>query len=173
MFRSYCPRSLWCYEIPHVAKIMQTTASFAANLQGRTPLEALTGETPDISQYLEFWLYYRVWFKEDAGLDETKLAILLGVSHQVRSLISYWVLPASGIPMSCTTVQRVTNLESQTEQSTRRSSDLTQVQVDTIPCSDPTVHYIYGAMGSHTSQRSCKSQHHLLKIYKAELHSKP
>ena len=30
--------------------------------------------------------------------------------------MSYWVLPASGIPMSRTTVQQVTNLESQTEQ---------------------------------------------------------
>ena len=29
--------------------------------------------------------------------------------------MSYWVLPASGIPMSRTTVQRVKNLESKTE----------------------------------------------------------
>ena len=95
---------------------MQITASFASNLQVRTPLEALTGETPDISQYLDYGLYDQVWFKEDSGLGETKLARFLGVSHQVGSLISYWVLPASGIPMSRTTVQRVTNLESQTEQ---------------------------------------------------------
>ena len=74
---------------------MQITASFAANLQGRTPLEALTVETPDISQYLDFGFYDRVWFKEDAGLGETKLARFLGVSHQVRSLMSYWVFPAS------------------------------------------------------------------------------
>ena len=33
---------------------------------------------------------------------------------------SYWVLPASGILMSRTTVQRVTNLESQTEQFKKR-----------------------------------------------------
>ena len=38
MFRTYCPRSLWCYGIPYVAKIMQITASFSANLQGHTPL---------------------------------------------------------------------------------------------------------------------------------------
>ena len=101
---------------------MQITASFAANLQGRTPLEALTGETPDISQYLDFGFYDRVWFKEDAGLGETKLARFLGVSHQVGSLMSYWVLPASGIPMSRTTVQRVTNLESHMDQCKKRFS---------------------------------------------------
>ena len=95
---------------------MQTTASFAANIQGRTPFKDLTGETPDISQDLDFGLYDRVWFKEDAGLGKTKLARFLGVSHQVGSLMNYWVLPASGIPMSRTTVQRVTNIESQTEQ---------------------------------------------------------
>ena len=95
---------------------MKITASFASNLQGRTPLEALTGETPDISQYFDFGFYDRVWFKEDTGLGETKLARFLGVYHQVGSLMSFWVLPASGIPMSRTAVQRVTNIESQTEQ---------------------------------------------------------
>ena len=101
---------------------MKITASFAANIQDRTPLEALTGETPDISQYLDFGFYDRVWFKEDVGLGETKLEIFLGVSHQVGYLSSYWVLPASGIPMSRTTVKRVTNLESQTKQCKKRFS---------------------------------------------------
>ena len=101
---------------------MKITASFASNLQGRTPLEALTGETPDISQYFDFGFYDRVWFKEDTGLGETKLARFLGESHQVGSLMSDWVLPSIGIPMSNTTVQRVTNLESHTEQFKKRFS---------------------------------------------------
>ena len=120
MFRTYCPRALSSYGIPYVAKIMKITASFVADLQVRTILEALTGETPDISQYLDFGFYDRVWFKEDAGLGETKLGRFLGVSHHIGSLMSYWVFPASGIPMSRTTVQRVTNLESQTEQCKKR-----------------------------------------------------
>ena len=94
--------------------------SFAADLQVRTPLEALTGETPEISQYLDFGFYDQVWFKEDAGLGDTKLGRLFGVSHYIGFLMSYWVLTASGIPMSRTTVQRVTNLESQTEQCKKR-----------------------------------------------------
>ena len=95
---------------------MQITASFTANLQGRTALEDLPGETADISQYFDFGFYDRDWFKEDGGLGETKLARFLVVSHQVGTLISYWVFSASRIPMTCTTVQRVTNLESQMEQ---------------------------------------------------------
>ena len=60
MLMIYCPRALWSYGIPYVAKIMQITESFAADLYGRTPLEALTGETLDISQYLDFDFYDQV-----------------------------------------------------------------------------------------------------------------
>lgn len=115
IFRTNCPRRLWSYGIPHVAKIMSMTASYSGNLDGRTPLEAITGETPDISEYLDFGFYDRVWFKQDAGIGEVRLGRFLGVSHRTGSLMSYWVLPASGIPESRTTVQRVTLLESQTE----------------------------------------------------------
>ena len=38
MFRTYCPISLWSYGIPYVANIMQITASFAEDLQVRTPV---------------------------------------------------------------------------------------------------------------------------------------
>ena len=77
MFRMYCPRALWSYGIPYVAKIMQITASFASDLQGRKLLELLTGETPNISQYLGFGFYDWVWFKEDAVIGETKLGRFL------------------------------------------------------------------------------------------------
>ena len=50
MSRMYLPRNLWSYGIPYVSKIMQAMASFTVDLQGGTPLETLTGETPEISQ---------------------------------------------------------------------------------------------------------------------------
>ena len=71
MFRTYCPRQLWSYGYPYIAKITQLTASHAGRLQGRTSLELMTGKTTDISEYLYFGWYVRVWFKEDAGLRET------------------------------------------------------------------------------------------------------
>ena len=48
MFHTYIPRRLWCYGYPFVENIMQITASTAGKLQDQTPLELLTGETPDI-----------------------------------------------------------------------------------------------------------------------------
>ena len=96
---------LW---IPVVAKIMQLTAIHSSKLQGRTPLKDMTRETPDISEYLDFGWYDRVWYKKDTGLGETKIGQFLGPSHQFGSLMSYWILPDSGIPVSRTTVQRIT-----------------------------------------------------------------
>jgi hypothetical protein len=64
---------------------------------------------------LDFGFYDLVWFKENAGLGETQLGRFLGVDHAVGSLMGYKVLPRSGIPVSRTTVQRVTELEKSTE----------------------------------------------------------
>ena len=79
--------------------IMWHTATFAAGLQGRMPIEAITGETPDISQLLDFGWYDWVWFKENAGLDVPHLGRFLGTAHSSSNLMTYYVLPVTGIPV--------------------------------------------------------------------------
>ena len=103
-----------------MAKIMQLTARTAVKLQGRTLFELLIGETPDISEYLDFGWYDRVWYKEDAGLGDTNLGQFLGSSQKVGSLMSYWVLTKSDILISRTTLQLVTHLERQTDANRKR-----------------------------------------------------
>ena len=83
-------------------------------------MELLTGETPDISEYLYFGWYDKFWHKEDSGRVETKLGRFLGPSHKVGSLMSYWVFPKSVIPISRTTVQHVMHLETQTYANKKR-----------------------------------------------------
>ena len=129
MFHTYSPRGLWCYGYPYVAKIMHLTASTSGKLQGRTPLELIIGETPDISQYLYFGCYDRVWYKKDAGIGETKLGQFLGPSHKVGSLISYWVFPKSVIPISRTTAQCVTHLETQIYANKNASNTMIQLSM--------------------------------------------
>jgi hypothetical protein len=73
----------------------------------------VTGESVDISEYLDFGFYDWIWYRDNAGLGETKLGRWLGVSHQVGPLMSFWILTAGAQVLSRTTVQRVTNLELQ------------------------------------------------------------
>ena len=117
------PRRLWDYGFKWVCESMQRTASSSGSLAGQTPLEEFTGETPDISEYLDFGFYDWVWLKENAGLGETELGRWLGVSHRVGSLMSYWVLKSNGNVLSRTTVSRVTNLEMQVDDVKKRCDE--------------------------------------------------
>ena len=111
MFGTNYPDKLWEYSYNHVLEIMFGTASNAGKLNGKKPLQFLTGETVDIYEYLEFDFYDRVWFKQYAGVGETKLGRWIGVAFGYRSLINYWVLPESGIPVPRKTLQRSTEAE--------------------------------------------------------------
>ena len=80
----------------------------------------MKGETPDISEYLEFVFYDRVWLKEDAGIRETHIGRFLESSHKVGSLMIYWILPAIVIPVLRKMVQHVTYLETWIDVSKQR-----------------------------------------------------
>ena len=113
MLKQRVPNPLCDYGIRWVCEIMQCTASNSGHLLGRTPLEQLTGETPNISEYLDFSFCNWCWYNDNAGLGETKLGHWLGVSHHMGSLMSYWILTLKGHIISLTTVSCVTNLEKQ------------------------------------------------------------
>ena len=74
----------------------------------------ITGQTTDISDWLDFEFYDTVWvlnrtsMKMDTVDDERLQAKLLGVLHHVGSDLSYWVLLGSGKIVSRTSVQHVT-----------------------------------------------------------------
>ena len=89
MLKKKVPKRLWDYGIKWVFEVMQCTASTSRNLCGQTALEQLTGETPEISEYLDFTFYDWCWYNNNGGLEETKLGRWLGVSHRVGSLMSY------------------------------------------------------------------------------------
>ena len=84
-------------------------------LHGRMGLEKVTGETPEISEYIDFSFYDPCWYKENAGMGKTKMGRWLGVLHRTGSLMSFWILTPSCRVVSRTLVQRITNLELQEE----------------------------------------------------------
>ena len=113
MHHKRVPKRLWDYGLKWVSEVRVRTSSDAADLKGRTPLERITGDTVDISEYLDFSFYDWCWYHENAGLGPTKLGRWLGVAHKVGSLMSYWVLTINCTVIARTTVQRVTSLELQ------------------------------------------------------------
>ena len=123
MMKQKVPQRLWDYGIVWICETGNLTVSSSKYANGRTPLEIITGETPDISEYLDFAFYDWAKYRTNAGLGETSLGRWLGVSHKVGQLMSYWILTLSGHVISCTTVQRLTNAEKETREWKQRMND--------------------------------------------------
>jgi hypothetical protein len=79
-------------------------------------MEQVTGEAPDISEYLDFGFYDWVWCKDNARLGENCIRRWHVVAHCVGNLMSYRILTNAGRVIARTTVQRVMNLEQTTDE---------------------------------------------------------
>jgi hypothetical protein len=122
MVKRKVSKRLWDYGMVWVCEVMLLTSNSSFYLDGRTPMEQLTGETPDISKYLDFGFYDWIWYKDNAGLGETHIRRWLGVAHRVGNLMSYWIVTEAGRVIARTTVQRITNLELTTDEVKQRCS---------------------------------------------------
>ena len=116
MLKKKVPARYWDFGFTWVCETENICANMSKYAEGRTPTEITTGETPDISEYMNFEFYDLVVFRSNAGLGEVELGHWLGVLHRVGRLMSYWILPESDIPISVTTAQRLTNDEGNTEE---------------------------------------------------------
>ena len=85
MIRNRVPRRLWDYGMRWVCETMQRTSTQSGGLAGCKPIESVTGETVDISEFLDFEFYDRVWYHKNAGLCEIFHSGWLGVSHRIGS----------------------------------------------------------------------------------------
>ena len=98
---------MWCAEI-HSCTYNHKTQ--------RTGLERLTGDTPDISERLDFDIYDQVWFWDSPGKEENpRPGRWLGVSHRIGSALCYWVIDEKGTVYSRTTVQHITSQDLKSE----------------------------------------------------------
>lgn len=104
--RTKTPKPLWDYLSVYVSEIRSLTAR--CNAESRTGMEAVTGNTPDITEWLDFGWYVPVWYwdsSEPFPGDSRKVARWIGVAHRVGQALCYWILPESGIPIARSTVQ--------------------------------------------------------------------
>ena len=125
MRKKCVPKRLWDYGLVYESEIL-TRMSRGAD--GRSGYEEVTGETPDISEWLDFEFYDIVWWwdrhqKPDITDESRRLARWLGISHRVGSDMCYWLLTESGKVISKTSVEHVTREDTATEDGARKVKD--------------------------------------------------
>ena len=94
----------------YIAKIQ---CLLAHGIDQRPGIEFLTGNTVDISEWLDFDFYERVWYWDQKKMDMTdeqaRLGCWLGISHRVGRDMTYWILTESGTVITrSSTVQHIT-----------------------------------------------------------------
>ena len=141
MHRKRVPKRLWDYSLKWVSEVHVRTLSDATDLKGWTPLEWITGDTVDISEYLDFSFYDWCRYHENAGLGPTMLGRWLGVAHKVGGLMSYWVLTINCTVITRTTVQRVTSLEMQATHIKKRTQAFNEARKAKIKDSKHTKYW--------------------------------
>jgi len=106
MWQKAVPEHLWDYGLCWVSKINNRTARGPEDC---TPIEEITGTTPNISEWLDFDFYDWCWYwagpYHELTEDKAEIGRVLGVAHHVGSDMCYWVLTRSGNVIACTTVQ--------------------------------------------------------------------
>jgi hypothetical protein len=124
MSRTQTPLPLWDFCCQYVVELRNRVARPLPQLHGRTPYELLTGNTPDISEFLEFSWFQPIWYYEPAVFpDQNKhIASWIGIAHRVGQAMCFWVLPITGIPLARTTIQAISNQELQNEEVKRALS---------------------------------------------------
>ena len=108
--RRSIPKRLWDYAVVHIARVMSLTVRAGSD---RTPMEEMTGETPDISEYLDFDFYDWVWYIDNPNDKEEppKLGRWIGVADNYGASMCFFVLAQNAKVLARSTVQRVTRSE--------------------------------------------------------------
>jgi hypothetical protein len=111
MTKKKVPKRLWDFGLIYESELLSW---MARGTDCQTGYEEVTGQTPDISDWMDFKFYDLVWWLDQPTkpnfTDHTRrLAQWLGVSHQVGLDVSYWLITESGKIISKTSVEHVTS----------------------------------------------------------------
>jgi len=103
------PIKLWHFCANYVSHLRNHIVRPLIDLNGRTPYEKITGNTPDISELLEFEWYQPIWYYEPSEFPHQNklLGRWIGIAHRIGQALCFWILPFSGIPIARATVQAI------------------------------------------------------------------
>ena len=101
------PSRLWDYGITDILERRSRTARKFRD-EWTTPLARVTGDVPDISEYVDFGFFDLVYFWEGPKKqDKEKIGWWLGVAEDVGNYLCYYVLDPNGEVKPRTTVQNI------------------------------------------------------------------
>jgi hypothetical protein len=114
---------LWDYAVEWICAIMSRTYR---EKYGRTGMEVLTRDTPDISNYTDFTFYSRVWFwKTPSAQEPPQPGRWLGVANDIGTgTLSYWVMDKRGQVYARTSVQCVMDDELKVDTTMKLFNDM-------------------------------------------------
>ena len=93
MDRTGCPENVWYLAVQYVVYLLNRTANEA--LKWKTPLEVAFGDTPDISNLLQFEFWELVYYHDpQASFPDSKecLGRFVGIAENVGDFMTYYVL---------------------------------------------------------------------------------
>jgi hypothetical protein len=100
---------LWDYALVYEAEILSRIVRGDNEVTG---VERLTGDTVDISEWLDFKFYDLVWYWYATGEDHNpRIGRWLGVVHRIGSHLCYYALAENGFVEATTTVQHIPEFE--------------------------------------------------------------
>jgi hypothetical protein len=91
MSHSKTPLRLWDFCALYVAELRCLTTQPLFSLHGWTPYELVTGNTPDISEYIAFEWYQPIYYYDRSNFPEDREIIggWIGVAHNVGQALCY------------------------------------------------------------------------------------
>ena len=121
IIRRRVPKRVWDFGIVWESEILLRMCRHGNDFTG---MERVTGDTPDISEWLDFEFYdiCQYWDVPN-DWNNPKIGRWLGVSHRVGSAMCYWILTETGSVIAWTTVQHIMVDESKQEETIQRIND--------------------------------------------------
>ena len=108
MRSSQVPPRLWDYGLVYITELQSI---LARGIDQRPGIERVTSNTVDISEWLDFDFFDRVWYWDQQIMDmmdkQARIGRWLGISHRVGSDLTYWILTESGTVIARSTVQHI------------------------------------------------------------------
>eukprot|EP00590_Aulacoseira_subarctica_P011644 CAMPEP_0172424146 /NCGR_PEP_ID=MMETSP1064-20121228/21716_1 /TAXON_ID=202472 /ORGANISM="Aulacoseira subarctica , Strain CCAP 1002/5" /LENGTH=1711 /DNA_ID=CAMNT_0013165931 /DNA_START=811 /DNA_END=5943 /DNA_ORIENTATION=- len=132
MDRKQVPEALWDFGITYTTDIRKIIAR--PTLDNRSAYEVLTGNTPDISEFLDFEFYQWVKYFEPVAFPASReyLGRWLGKAHGIGQALCYYILKENGQIIARSTVRKLTEDEFRDENEAKAREDFDKNIVEKI-----------------------------------------